>query len=172
MVGAFNPAREERGGRHRQRRPAIKTSASTDGQRRLAHGSTGDCSRPSGLGTYRRFRQRFATSGHESCLIVGAENSASLRALLEGSDCAYMQQYPRCDPANCQLLLAFRERCPKIHLLVHSLLPLSLPKPPLPMPSPPGKPRGFTSNLSCAACPAPTMACCLTSSSSPDHIAQ
>ena len=111
MVGAFTPTGQERAGRQRQRHSALKTSASADGQRRLAHGSTDDCSMPSDLGTSRRFRKRSPPSRQESCLIVRAGSSASLSALLEEPDCAYIQRYPRCNRVNCQLLLPFRERC-------------------------------------------------------------
>ena len=42
---------------------------------------------------------------------IWTENSASLRAVLEWLDCAHIRRYPRCNRANCQLLLPFRERC-------------------------------------------------------------
>jgi len=38
-------------------------------------------------------------------------NSAFLRALLEGPDCAYIEPYLSSNPANCQLLLPCFERC-------------------------------------------------------------
>ena len=43
---------------------------------------------------------------------IWAGNAASLRTVIEGPDCAYIQRYPWCNRANCQLLLPFRERCP------------------------------------------------------------
>src|SRR5439155_22872442 len=48
---------------------------------------------------------------------IWAGNSVGLRASLKRSDCAYIQRYPRCNQANCQLLLPFRQRCRKIKWL-------------------------------------------------------
>ena len=115
MVGAVKPTGQEGGGRQRPPRPVLETAASTKGQPRWAHGSTGAFSRPRARGAYPCVRNRSPTRRRESGLSRRAGNIASLSPWLKGPDYAYSPRHPRCNRTNCQLLLPFFERCPFYH---------------------------------------------------------